>query len=130
LSLKLASGEVGAHRFDRTEQDRKPKLGAAKVVVERAARDAGGVGVLFPDIGNREPLNLPDLGASDNGTNRAGRIDIHLSLDVHELRKAPPKFNGLLAIENLGHILRPDTHQKVLPWFAGRHCISRVRING
>jgi hypothetical protein len=121
---------LGTHRFDGAEQDSKPKLGAAKVVVKLAARDASRVGVLFPDIGNREPLNLPDLGASDNGTNRAGRIDIHLSPDVNGLRKAPPKFYGLLAIENLGHILRADAHQKVLAWFAGRHCISRVRING
>jgi hypothetical protein len=35
-----------------------------------------------------------------------------------------------LAIENLGHILRADAHQKVLPCFTGLHCIPRFRIDG
>ncbi|MBB4261731.1 hypothetical protein GGD64_005782 [Bradyrhizobium sp. CIR3A] len=98
MSLKFTRGQVGAHRFDSPEQDGKAKLGAAKVVVELSARDAGGVGVLFPDFGNGQTLNLFDLGASDDGTDRAGGIDIHLGPEVDGLGKASPQFYGLLAV--------------------------------
>lgn len=89
---------MGTHRFDGTEKDGKAKLSATKVVVELSARDAGSVGVLFPDFGNRQTLNLFDPGASDNGTNWAGRIDIHLGPEVDGLGKASPQLYGLLAV--------------------------------
>lgn len=77
--------------------------------------------MLFPNVGNREPLHLLDFGASDYGPNGTGRINIGHRPGAHGFRKSSSKLYGLLASQNLGHILRADAHQKIQPWFARRH---------
>jgi hypothetical protein len=84
--------------------------------------------MLLPDFGNREPLDLLNLGASDYGPNRTGRIDVGHRPDTNGFGKSSPKLDGLLASKNLVHVLWTDADQKILPWFARRHCASYARI--
>jgi hypothetical protein len=77
--------------------------------------------MLLPNVGNREPLHALNFGAPDYGPNGTGRIDVGHRPNTHGCRKSSSKLYRLLTSQNLGHILRSDAHQKILPWFARRH---------
>jgi hypothetical protein len=95
------------------EHDGEAKLQACEVSVEVIPRDARSLAVLPPNLRNRQPRHVLDPSASDDGADRARRVDERQGTADRILGEPSAQLDGLYTFYDLRRVFRADAKQDV-----------------